>query len=66
MSEQTKGHPIGAYISVVIISAFLGLLFMLFNSSALVGYISGAIFLVWGVIALAMFSRTDAHADAHH
>ena len=68
MSAAAKNHPIGGYISVVVISVLLGLLFKLFNSSDLVGYICAAIFLVWGVIALALFGRGDSEAEAaqHH
>ena len=32
----------------------------------LAGYISGGLFLAWGVLALAIFSRRDDSSAAHH
>ena len=61
-----KGHPIGGYIAVIIIAALFGYLFKMFNSSDLAGFISGGLFLAWGVLALALFSRRDHSSAAHH
>ena len=61
-----KGHPIGGYIAVIIIAALFGYLFKMFNSSDLAGFISGGLFLAWGVLALALFSRRDHSGAAHH
>jgi predicted membrane channel-forming protein YqfA (hemolysin III family) len=67
MSDHAeKGHPIGGYIAVIIIAALFGYLFKMFNSSDLAGFISGGLFLVWGVVALAIFSRGDDTSAAHH
>ncbi|CAB4929934.1 unannotated protein [freshwater metagenome] len=67
MSEHAeKGHPIGGYIAVIIIAVLFGYLFKMFNSSDLAGYISGGLFLAWGVLALAIFSRRDDTSAAHH
>jgi putative Ca2+/H+ antiporter (TMEM165/GDT1 family) len=67
MSDHAeKGHPVGGYIAVIIIAVLFGYLFKMFNSSDLAGFISGGLFLAWGVLALALFSRRDHSGAAHH
>ena len=57
--EPVKGHPIGAYLIVVILTAAIVGIFSFLGGGIQQYWLAGVIFVLWGFVSLVIFTRPD-------
>lgn len=57
MSDSDKGHPIGAYLMVVILTAAIVGIFSFLAGDWNQYWLPGIIFVLWGFASLIIFTR---------